>query len=116
PARIVAGLVAIVVPVAAGMGYLTYESNYINSFKPQTRVVLDYQAVEARLGGIGVVELIVPIPGAITPATLEKFRSVERGLIEGAKGGPRASYVLSLSTVLDPDRKIAALPEASAAR
>ena len=116
PTRIVVGLVAIVLPLAAGMGRLTYESNYINAFKPQTRVVKDYQAVESRLGGIGVVELIVPTSGPVTPASLEKFRAVERGLIDGKEAGPRADYVLSLATVLDPDRRIAGLPEDKAAR
>ena len=116
PGRVVVSLVAIVVPLACGMGRLTYESNYINAFKPQTRVVKDYEAVESRLGGIGVVEVIVPMSGAVTQATLEKFRSVERGLVEDKTTGPKASYVLSLATVLDPDRRIAALPEASASR
>ncbi len=44
PTPVVVGLMALVVPVAAGMGCLTYETNYINAFKPQTRVVRDYQA------------------------------------------------------------------------
>ncbi len=113
PGRVVIALVALVVPIAWGMGRLTYESNYINAFKPDTRVVRDYQAVESRLGGIGVVELIVPVSGPITPATLARFRSVEKGLVGGRS---RASYVLSLATVLDPDGRISALPEASAAR
>ena len=116
PARVVIGLVAIVVPVALGMGRLTYESNYINAFKPTSRVVQDYQKVESRLGGIGVVELIVPASGPVTPATLEKYRSVERGLVEARGDRPKADYVLSLATVLDPDRRISALPEASASR
>ena len=116
PARVVIGLVAIVVPVAVGMVRLGYESNYINAFKPQTRVVKDYQAVESRLGGIGVVEVIVPASGPITTATLEKFRSVERGMIDPKKTGPKASYVLSMATVLDPEGRISALPEASANR
>ena len=70
------------------------------------------------LGGIGVVELIAPVSGPVNSRTLEKFRSIERGLIDEktTSGGPRASYVLSLATVLDPDRRIAALPEASANR
>ncbi len=92
PARVVIGLVAIVVPIASGMGRLSYESNYINAFKPQTRVVKDYQAVESRLGGIGVVEVIVPASGPVTPAALEQFRSVERGLIDPKTTGPKASY------------------------
>ena len=118
PARVVVALLAIVLPISAGMGRLSYESNYINAFKPQTRVVKDYQTVESRLGGIGVVELIAPVSGPVNSRTLEKFRSVERGMIDEktTSGGPRASYVLSLATVLDPDRRIAALPEASANR
>ena len=116
PARIVVGILAVVIPVASGMSRLTYESNYINAFKPETRVVRDYQAIESRLGGIGVVEVIVPAPGPITPEDLGRFRSVESGLVGGSGAGPRASYVLSLATVLDPDRRIEALPSASAAR
>jgi uncharacterized protein len=116
PARVVIVLVAIVVPVAVGMGQLSYESNYINAFKPQTRVVKDYQAVESRLGGIGVVEVIVPASGPVTPAMLAKFRAVEEGLIKPNQAGSKASYVLSLATVLDPDQRISKLPEASASR
>ena len=90
PARVVVGLVAIVIPVASGMGRLTYESNYINAFKPETRVVRDYRAVESRLGGIGVVELVVPASG---PVDLGHARSVPggrewagRGLRDGPAG------------------------------
>ena len=116
PARIVVGLLALVIPVASGMTRLTYESNYINAFKPETRVVRDYRAIESRLGGIGVVEVIVPVSGAITPETLGRFRSVEAGLIGDPAAGPRASYVLSLATVLDPDNRLVALPPEAAAR
>ncbi len=98
------------------MSRLTYESNYINAFKPQSRVVQDYKIVESRLGGIGVVELIVPTAGTVTPELLGKFRSVERGLVVARGDRPKADYVLSLATVLDPDRRISALPEASASR
>jgi uncharacterized protein len=116
PTRVIIGLVALVVPLAAGMGGLSYETNFINAFKPRSRVVLDYSAVESRLGGIGLVEVLVPVSGPIAPATLEKFRSVEEGLTRENRRGSRASLVLSLATILDPDRRIAALPEASAAR
>jgi len=118
PAPIVVGLLALVIPIATGMGRLTYETNYINAFKPETRVVRDYGAVESRLGGIGVVELIATVSGAITPETLDRFRSVEAGLVGGYGGTPLPGLtsVLSLATVLDPDRRIAKLPPESAAR
>ena len=123
PAPIVVGLVALVVPIAAGMGRLTYETNYINTFKPDTRVVRDYGTVESRLGGIGVVELIVPASAAITPEALDRYRSVADGLVGGGRGSaagrpplPGVTSVLSLATVLDPDGRIAALEPESAAR
>ena len=118
PAPIVVGLLALVVPIAAGMGRLTYETNYINAFKPETRVVRDYGAVESRLGGIGVVELIAPVSGAITPETLDRFRSVESGLVGDGGGSPLPGLtsVLSLATVLDPDRRISKLSPESSAR
>ena len=116
PVRVIVAVVAVVLPLAAGMGRLTYETNFINAFKPRTRVVEDYATVESRLGGIGLVQVLVPVPGPIDPATLDKFRAVERGLLEGDSNRPRASQALSLSTILDPDRRIEALPAASAAR
>ena len=117
PARVVVGLMALVIPVASGMTRLTYESNYINAFKPETRVVRDYQAIESRLGGIGVVELIVPSSGPITSKRAWSNSGRWNGAcVEGSSPGPRASYVLSLATVLDPDRRISALPEPSASR
>jgi predicted RND superfamily exporter protein len=116
PALVVVGLLAIVLPLALGSFRLKYESNYINAFKPDTRVVRDYQTVESRLGGIGVVELIVPVAEGVNPAALDKFRAVEAGLVGGNPDRPRAAYVLSLATVLDPDQRIAALLAESAAR
>ena len=125
PAPIVIGLVALVVPIAAGMVRLRYETNYINTFKPETRVVRDYGTVESRLGGIGVVELIVPASGPVTPETLDRYRSVAYGLVGSGQGSgssvgqpplPGVTSVLSLATVLDPEGRIAALPPESAAR
>ena len=56
-------------PLAAGLVRLSYETNYINLFRPETRVVRDYHTVESKLGGIGLVELVVPV------GTLDHARS-----------------------------------------
>ena len=116
PLLIVGSVFAVVLPVTTGMIQVRYESNYINLFQPNTRVVRDYHAVESRLGGIGLVELIVPAPGEVDPALLDRFRGVERALDALARrGGPRIADVLSLATVLDPDGRLAELPRAAAA-
>ncbi len=79
PAPIVATVFLIVLPMSLGIGGLQFESNFINAFKPQTRVVKDYAAVESRLGGIGLVELIVPMnKSAAAPATSTTFASLRK--------------------------------------
>lgn len=115
PAPIVLGIVAVVVPLAAGMSRLEYESNYINAFTPESRVVRDYRFVEGRLGGIGLIALVVPSP-KIDPATLDDFAALDRRIAEIRDAdGPATAQVLSLATVLDPDGKLAALPPAERA-
>jgi predicted RND superfamily exporter protein len=115
PWPVVLGVLAVVLPVAAGMFWLRYESNYINLFRRDTRVVRDYHAVESRLGGIGLVELTVPVGKRLDRSALDRLRQLERG-IEHDHGGQLGgvSYVTSLATLLDPDDRLASLsPEAA---
>jgi uncharacterized protein len=111
PGKIVAGVAAIVLPVACGLGRLSYETNYINLFRPETRVVRDYNTVESKLGGIGLVELVVPVGQSMGSAVLSKLKTVENQ-IRGIRvsDGAAAPQVLSLATVLDPDGRLAGLP------
>ncbi len=108
---------AIVLPLSAGMVRLSYETNYINLFRAETRVVRDYHTVESRLGGIGLVELIVPVGPAITPEILADLKRVEERIQAIRVTDPRAvAQVLSLATVLDPDGRLAGLPADRQAR
>nr|WP_303652424.1 MMPL family transporter [Paludisphaera mucosa] len=116
PTIVVATVAAVTLPLAVGMFRLTYETNYINLFKPATRVVRDYKRVESKLGGIGLVEIVAPVGSTLdfdAVAKLERVGGVIRGL---TPEDPRAvAQVLSLATVLDPDGRIAALaPDARA--
>ncbi len=117
PARIVIAVFALVVPLMLGMAFLSFESNYINAFKPHTRVVNDYHIVESRLGGIGIVEIIVPVGKTIDASSIEKFRKLETTIrsieVEGTR---RVDHVLSLATVLDPDHRITELAPEAASR
>jgi predicted RND superfamily exporter protein len=117
PGAIVAGVLIVVLPLTTGMIRVRNESNYINLFRPESRVVRDYHTVESRLGGIGLVELIVPIGPAIDEALLGRCRRIEQTLEALARrGGPSVTNVLSLATVLDPDGTLAKLPPESNAR
>jgi predicted RND superfamily exporter protein len=112
PRAIVIGVLAVVLPVALGLVRLSYETNYINLFRPETRVVGDYFEVESKLGGIGLVELVVPMGKTMSPRSLADLRAVERRIQGIRVSDPTAlAGILSLATVLDPDGRIAALPQ-----
>lgn len=117
PGSILAVVAAVVVPVSAGLVFLRYETNFINLYRPQTRVVRDYRAVESRLGGIGVVDLVVPMEDTVGPATLDRFRHVEDRVRAIRVSDPQAiAGILSLATLLDPDGRLATLPADCTAR
>jgi predicted RND superfamily exporter protein len=74
-------------------------------------VVKDYHTVESKLGGIGLVELVVPVGPSLSPRTLHDLKEVEDQIGQIKVTDPQAiAQVLSLATVLDPDGKLAALP------
>lgn len=109
PAPIVVGVLIVVAPLLYGMTRLRSESNYINAFKPRSRVVRDYRFVESRLGGIGLATLVTPLE-KVDPASLDRFRELERlvGSIRQADGSEAVTRVISPAAVLDPDRKLSA--------
>jgi predicted RND superfamily exporter protein len=117
PGAIVTVVAVVVIPLTLGMINLTYETNYINLFRPETRVVRDYQTVESKLGGIGMVEVVVPVGATLSPPALARLGEVNRQISAIPVPDRRAiAQVLSLATVLDPDQRIAAQPEAAQAR
>ncbi len=106
PGRTLTFFVAPCLVIAVGIGQVRFESNYIKIYKGNSRVAQDYRYVEQRLGGIGVVELVVPAPkdaAEVTAEWLEKIRaateqlkSVDRELV---------GEVLTLADVLIPDKE-----------
>ena len=109
PRAVVAIILMIVLPLAAGMLRLSYESNYVHMFRPQTRIVSDYNYVESRLGGIGQISLVVPAPEEIDARFLNRLEKVSNEL--EALGPDRVVKVLSVATALDPEGKWAKKPE-----
>lgn len=111
PGAVVAVVLLMVLPLAAGMSRLRYESNYINAFEPEARVVRDYHATEARLGGIGLISLIVPQAGEIDRGRIAAFADLDHELMALRRDGkPAIARTISLATVLDPDGRLLQLP------
>jgi predicted RND superfamily exporter protein len=117
PAAILTVVCSVVFPLSLGVFNLRYETNYINLFRPETRVVRDYATVEAKLGGIGLVELVVPAGATVTPESLAALKQVEQQVKSISVPDPRSiAQVLSLATVLDPEGRLAELPVEKQAR
>jgi predicted RND superfamily exporter protein len=111
PGLIVLGTLAVTVPMALGMFRLEYESNYINAFKPDTRVVRDYRFTEERLGGIGLISLVLPAGEEIDVEAIRGLRELDREVYALERGRePAVAQVVSLATVLDPEGRLSALP------
>lgn len=107
PKRVVLGVLLVVLPLAAGMFRLQYESNYINAFAPEARVVQDYHATEARLGGIGLISIVAPFDGTISRESVNEFAMLDFVIAsKRIEGRPPASRVISLATILDPEHRL----------
>ena len=116
PASILVAVVLVVAPLAYGMTRIEYESNYINAFDVKARVVQDYHATEERLGGIGVISLVVPAGKDLDPDRLRAFAQLDDELAKLRRGDrPAISRTISLATVLDPDHRLLDLPSNQAA-
>ncbi len=103
PLPVIVCILAVVLPLALGIFRLSYESNYVHMFRPQSRIVSDYEFVENRLDGIGQVSIVVPAPPKIDAAELAKFEEVTKRLED--LGSERVVKVLSVATVMDPERE-----------
>jgi predicted RND superfamily exporter protein len=115
PAKVVVGTFAAVVPLSLGIARLEYESNYINAFKPRAPVVRDYFEAERKLGGIGLVSVVVPEGPEFDHETLSRLATYEdelRSLTTG-DGKPAITQAISLATVLDPAGQVAGLDPAA---
>lgn len=112
PYLVLGVMLGVAVPLVFGMGRLRFESNYINAFQQRTRVVQDYRTLESRLGGIGLVSIIVPVGPKLTMEQLDRFRSLDRLILGNSSTQPQTtvSRVISLASVLDPQGRLRSLP------
>lgn len=106
PKWVLVGVTIVVLPLCVGMSRLTYETNYINAFRPDSRVVEDYNTIENRLGGIGLFGIIAPIGKTLNSESLAKFAKFD-DLMQPVLNDSATPRPLSIATVLDPDGRLA---------
>lgn len=105
-ALVVLGLLTLLALV--GSARLEVETDFIKSFREDSRLVKAYRTVEQNLGGAGVWDIVVPAPATLTQPYLNeleklqtKLRSIEIDLTTKETGAnPSPRVVLRLSKVI----------------
>ncbi|HUE70246.1 MAG TPA: MMPL family transporter [Pirellulaceae bacterium] len=102
---------------AAGSARLEVETDFTRNFRTGSRIVAWYEYVETRLGGAGVWDVLIPAPGPLDEAYLDRVRRLETKLrevrIPAHAGEPSLTKVISLVDALDAgreDRTLGAIP------
>ncbi len=100
-------LCGVVLVALLGMLQLRVETDFTKNFRADSQIVQDVEFVEERFSGAGIMDLLVPVQGKLTPEFLEKVDALQQELqqltIQAGKrrGEPALTKVISLA---DADR------------
>lgn len=74
------GLLALTLFALAGVWRLEVETDFTKNFRQRSQVVQSYEFIESRLGGAGVLELIVPAPEHLNWDYVQRVQRLEQRL------------------------------------
>lgn len=107
PGRVAASLLALAVFAFVGVLRLEVETDFTKNFRQGSVVVRSYEFIESKLGGAGVLDLVVPAPEHLNWDYLERVQRLEQRLrdevfVVDQQGDrrPGLSKVLSLSDAI----------------
>ena len=94
---------------AAGSMKLDVETNFTKNFRADSEIARSYQFVESRLGGAGVIDVLIEAKPALDETFIEKLRGLDQSLEfsvdgRGKRDSRRPTKVLSIADVLDATR------------
>lgn len=96
--------VLLLVAALAGSQRLEVETDFTRNFRPSNEIVRSYEFVESRLGGAGVLDILLPAPERLDWEYLSKVQALEQRLRkevqvrdESGQTQPGLTKVLSLS-------------------
>lgn len=100
--RGVLSVLAVVAVVLGGfyVSRLTTNTSFLKNFRADSPIVSAYVRIEERLGGAGVMDVMIPAPDRITPEFLNRVRELEdrlRSIRVGSQQDVRLTKVLSLA-------------------
>lgn len=107
--RVTAAVATIFIAVSlVGYVWLDVETDFTKNFRASSPVVQSYQFVESRLGGAGVLDVLVRAPATLNNEFLDKIRRLEdrlraevRVVDENGQTSPGLTKVLSMTDAID---------------
>jgi predicted RND superfamily exporter protein len=97
PRQLAAVVLVLLVLTIAGIFRIRAETDFTRNFRRSSEVVVAYDFVEERLGGVGTMQLEFSAPHGLTPELADRLRTLEVRLRET----PNLTKVLGLVDVLD---------------
>jgi predicted RND superfamily exporter protein len=108
PRGLTIALTLIIAASVSGIPFLQVETDFTRNFRASSPLVKAYMFVESRLGGAGLLDVVVPIEGGLNDDILERVRILGRRLeaevvVHDDHGveRPGLTKTLSLADVLD---------------
>ncbi|MGB7325159.1 MAG: MMPL family transporter, partial [Rubripirellula sp.] len=89
--------IACVIVVVLGMGRAEVETSFLNNFRPDSEIVIDYGHVESNFGGAGVWDIVLDTPGDLSEGYLQSVRRLEDDLRAIDIDGAKLTKVISLA-------------------
>ena len=108
PRPVIAGCLLLTILAAIGCLRLEVETDFTKNFRSNSRIVQSYEFVESRLGGAGVLDVLIPAPDKLDEAFVARLAKLQRRLeqevvIENDDGSqsPGINKTLSLADSLE---------------
>ena len=80
PRQVAVVLVVLLVFTVAGISRIRAETDFTRNFRQSSDVVVAYNFVEERLGGVGTLEMEFSAPDGLTPELADRLRNLETRL------------------------------------
>ncbi len=108
PRRVLAVFVMVVLVAVAGMSRLEVETDFTKNFRSSSPIVASYEMIETRLGGAGMIDLLVPFSDKVGADLLGRVSRLENRLrklvvpseVDG-ESEPSLTKVMSVVDVLE---------------
>lgn len=109
PRRVLVVFVMVVVVAVAGMSRLEVETDFIKNFRSSSPIVASYDMIETRLGGAGMIDLLLPFSDKVGADLLGRVSRLEDRLrklvvlseVDGRESEPSLTKVMSVADVLE---------------